>query len=245
MKLERNEEMRSQSIFKRTELKYLLSASQAAALKRAIGPYMRLDEHGNTTISNVYYDTPDQRLARSSLQKPIYKEKLRMRSYCVASSEDMVFVELKKKFDGIVYKRRVSMSKDQGEQYLMGLCPAPEPCQITREIDYFLSCFPAIRPAMFISYDREAYFGKADEGLRITFDANILFRDYDISLDKAPGGTRLLESGQVLMEIKASDAMPLWLAHILSANSIRRIAFSKYGYACLAKDKRETIRKYA
>ena len=94
--------------FERRELKYRITDAQRAALEAAFDARMVPDEHGESTICNIYYDTADYRLIRASLEKPAYKEKLRLRSYGVTEPGGEVFLELKKKYKGIVYKRRIT-----------------------------------------------------------------------------------------------------------------------------------------
>jgi len=171
------------------------------------------------------------RLARRSIGKPVYKEKLRVRCYGTASAEDKVFVELKKKYDEVVYKRRVSMCEQQAEKYLAGKCGAPKENQIVSEIDYFVSEYEGLAPAAYVAYEREAYFSKDDPNLRITFDDNIVWRADELSLTKGVYGNSLLQPGQSLMELKVSSAMPLWLTHKLSELKIYKTSFSKYGNA--------------
>lgn len=220
------------STFKRSEIKFMLDRHQAQAVKAAIGPYLESDRFGKTTISNIYFDTPDGTLARRSIEKPIYKEKLRTRSYKTAGAQDIVFVELKKKFKGIVYKRRASMTESQAEEYL-ATGKTLLHGQIISEIDYFMELYPGLAPAMFISYEREAFLGRQDSGLRVTFDSSILYRNSDLSLRSAPYGDSLLGRDQVLMEIKAANAFPLWLSSVLTENHIYKTSFSKYGNAYL------------
>ena len=221
----------NQNTFMRYEMKYLVTAEQRRAIMGMMNKFMEPDEYGRSTICNIYYDTPDMRLVRRSIEKPVYKEKLRVRCYGTASADDKVFVELKKKYDEVVYKRRVSMRESEAENYLEGRNDSPKQNQIVSELDYFISEYKGLAPAAYIAYDREAYFAKDDPNLRITFDDNILWRDYDISLTQGVYGNTLLNSGQSLMEIKVSAAMPLWLTHMLSEQKIFKINFSKYGNA--------------
>lgn len=218
---------KAQSVFKRYEKKYLLSLAQYKALRSALEAWMQPDEYGLHTISNIYYDTDDYRLIRGSIAKPVYKEKLRLRSYGVPTADDTVFLELKKKFDGVVFKRRAAMPLWQAAQYLQtGQKPRDE--QILREIDWFLQSYP-LSPKVFICYDRIALFGRADHELRVTFDTNIRCRQTMLALDKGAWGAPLLPDGQVLMEIKIHSAMPLWMAELLSVLCIYPCSFSKYG----------------
>lgn len=223
--------MSYQNIFSRCELKYLITRQQQAALKTEMEKHMKPDPHGRSTIRSLYFDTPDRLLIRRSIEKPVYKEKLRVRSYSAATSDSTVFVELKKKFKSTVYKRRIDMTWQQACDYLAGRAPAPKPGQISREIDYFRQLYPGLEPAALIAYDREAYFGREDGSFRITFDENIRWRDHDLSLCGDTGGEPLLGRDEVLAEIKTSGAIPLWLTHFLTVNRINKTSFSKYGNA--------------
>ena len=223
-----------QLTFERVEKKYLLTPAQLDALAPLLHRYMQIDQYGRHTICNVYYDTPDYRLIRTSLQKPVYKEKLRLRSYNVPGPEDPVFVELKKKYKGVVYKRRVALPAAQAEAWLAGAAPAPDQGQISREIDWFLKTNP-VSPRVLIACDRRAYVAKEDPELRITFDSSIRWRETELSLTAGDRGQELLADGQVLMEIKLPEAAPLWLAHVLSRLEIFPRGFSKYGQ-CYQKE---------
>ncbi len=220
-----------QETFKRYETKYILTEYQYKLLRQRLQGHMCVDSYGKSTISNIYFDTPDSLLIRTSLEKPVYKEKLRLRSYGVPNYGDTTFIELKKKYDGIVYKRRESMELAQAENYLYGLKPAPQSTQILREIDWFLHYYKNIIPAMYISYDRIAMYGMEDKNLRLTFDTNILWRTEDLHLQSGVWGTPLLKRCEYLMEIKIPSAMPLWFSHILDELRIYPVSFSKYGKA--------------
>jgi len=222
--------MGDQMIFKRYEMKYLITTDQCALIKKAFREHMIADIHGENTICSLYYDTSDYRLIRRSLEKPVYKEKLRVRSYGVATSDSFVFVELKKKYKSVVYKRRISLSEVQASEYLSSGI-TKEKCQITNEIDYALNFYGQLAPAMLLTYDREAYYDKDNHEFRITFDRNVLWRDYDLSLTKGIYGKPILQANQVLMEIKTADSIPLWMVKILSENHIYKTSFSKYGTA--------------
>ena len=223
--------MISPSVFQRYEIKYLLDARQKEAVMDAMLDRMEPDCFGRSTIRNLYYDTDSYRLVRRSLEQPVYKEKLRVRSYGAARPEDPVFVELKKKYRSVVYKRRVDLSEREVPDYLAGKIPAPKPSQITREIDYFVRFYETLEPKVFLSYEREAFFGKEDSGFRITFDENILFRTHELSLEEECYGENILEDGQTLMEVKTAGAVPLWLADTLAKQGIGKVSFSKYGTA--------------
>ena len=219
------------STFRRKEIKFLLEPRQRAALEQAMRGHMEADEYGESTISSLYYDTPDSRLIRRSLDKPMYKEKLRLRSYGTAKPDGTIYIELKKKYDGIVYKRRIPMKEKDATAWLTGRVPCPEDSQIAREIGCFRDFYGSLAPAMYLCYDRIAYFCPEDENLRITFDRNIRWRTDALTLTASPWGEQLLKPGQSLLEIKCAGAMPLWLTEALNKNGIRRVSFSKYGTA--------------
>ena len=229
--------MSYQDTFKRHELKYMLTKEQKQGLLRIMEPHMALDQYGRTTIMNIYYDTPEYLLIQRSLEKPAYKEKLRLRSYGVTTRDGEVFVELKKKYDGIVYKRRTSATEREAEEYFQNNKPLSKSDQITEEIDYFKSFYQNLIPAMVISYEREAYYDLDGSDLRITFDENILWRETELNLRSEPYGQALLQKDQTLAEIKVGGAMPLWLARGLSELGIFQTSFSKYGSAFLQKRK--------
>ena len=217
--------------FERRELKYRITDAQRAALEAAFGARMVPDEHGESTICNIYYDTADHRLIRASLEKPAYKEKLRLRSYGVTEPGGEVFLELKKKYKGIVYKRRITLPEDAAEKFIAGHAPLGEHGQIGREIEYFTRIYAPLRPAVHLSYERSAWFSREDRDLRITFDKNIRFRQENVSLTLPAGGRCILPEGESLMEIKAAAALPLWLVSELDTLGIYQSTFSKYGEA--------------
>lgn len=223
--------MGCQMIFKRYELKYLLTIQQKEALLHAMEPYMALDQYGHSTIRNIYYDTDNFRLVRRSIEHPAYKEKLRVRSYSQAGTQDPVFVELKKKYQSVVYKRRMSLPSNQVQSWLGRQMPVPADTQIAKEIDYFLSYYHTLQPMVFLSYEREAFYDRCGGDFRVTFDNNILARSEELSLGAKVYGTSLLEEGLFLMEIKTAGGIPLWMSHFLSKNKIYKTSFSKYGTA--------------
>jgi len=220
-----------QAIFKRYELKYLLTQTQKQSVLTAMAPYMELDEYGRTTIRNIYYDTDTYRLIRKSIENPGYKEKLRIRSYAKANPDSTVFIELKKKYRSVVYKRRLALPEHRAMEWLTGDHLKSDHSQIAREIDYFLDYYATLHPTVFLTYEREAYFSRDGGDFRVTFDDHILARVEDISLEAGVGGTSLLPEGQVLMELKCSGGIPLWMTQVLSREHIYKSSFSKYGTA--------------
>lgn len=225
--------MAYQNIFKRYELKYLLTKSQKERIVNEMKQYMKPDEYGKSTICNIYFDTSDHILIRRSLEKKVYKEKLRVRSYGPTHPTGEVFVELKKKYRSVVYKRRICLSEQEAMNYLCQREGLSIQNQITHEIDYACQFYQNIQPSMYIAYQREAYYGLNDHDLRITFDENVLWRDYDLSLQSDVYGEAILKDDLVLMEVKIAKAMPLWLTKLLSDNKLYKTSFSKYGNAYL------------
>ena len=231
-------------VFERYERKYLLSPSAKDAVLRAMEGRMEIDMYGRTTIRNIYFDTEGFDLIRRSLQGPEYKEKLRIRSYRQVEAKEDVFVELKKKYKGIVYKRRIEVPAFQAMDWLIAggekpdlLSRSEQPNfrQIRDEIDYFLRRYEGsgLSPKVFLSYERVAYapVSGSKEDIRITFDTNILARDRDLFLSSPTYGSPVLEDGLTVMEVKVprDGAIPMWLARTFSENGIVRSSFSKYG----------------
>ena len=230
-------------VFKRIEKKYLLSEAQQEALLQRIGAHLKPDEYGRSTVLSLYLDTPDRRIIRTSIEAVDYKEKLRLRSYGTAGADSTVFLELKKKFGGVVYKRRAAMTLAEAERYLRtGIKPFES--QIMSELDWAMRLYGRPKGAMLIACEREAWFDEAHPDLRLTFDRNIRCRENELRLDRGSAGTALLPKNTVLLEIKTAGAMPLWLADALDAEGILPGSFSKYGEAylrTLEKKKRSVV----
>lgn len=262
--------MAYQAVFKRYEMKYMMTRRQKKAVLEAMLPHMKLDEFGHTTIRNVYFDTDNYILVRHSIEKPVYKEKLRIRSYKQAGAQDKVFIELKKKYDDVVYKRRESLSQLETLEWLVSGTPFPKATQIGNEIDYFFRLYQTLKPKVFLSYEREAFYahvrpgeichpgltdvqrassesllgsnvhvrpgeicqpGLTDGDFRVTFDENIRARQEELSLSRDVWGEPLIGEDKVLMEIKTSGGIPLWMTHVLAREKIYKTSFSKYGTA--------------
>lgn len=230
--------MADQMIFKRYEIKYMITTEQLAVIKEEFEKHMIADEHGVSTICSLYFDTPSFQLIRRSLEHPVYKEKLRLRSYGVAHADTKVFVELKKKYKKVVYKRRVTLKEQDAMRYLLD-GEINKHTQITNEIDYFRQFYPGLAPAMLLMYKREAYYARDDHEFRVTFDRDVLWRDYDLSLDKGIYGESILAPNLILMEVKTKDAIPLWMTKLLNDNHIYKKSFSKYGTAYQIKLKNQ------
>lgn len=223
--------MAYQMTFMRYELKYLLTRQEKEHLLEAMRTHMKLDAYGKTTIRNIYFDTDTFRLIRNSLEKPVYKEKLRIRSYHPVRTTDPVFVEIKKKYKAVVYKRRLQLpEQDVMESFQTGN-PLPVHSQIGEEIQYFRDYYETLHPVVFLSYEREAYYAPDGSDFRVTFDENIFYRREDFSLGSEIYGIPILDKDKTLMEIKTSGGIPLWMSEVLTQNHLYKISFSKYGSA--------------
>lgn len=222
--------MTNNATFKRYELKYFITPEQKERLLQLFDSHMVPDPYGPSSIYNLYYDTPDFLLIRRSIEKPVYKEKLRVRSYGKAQEDSPVYLELKKKYKSVVYKRRISLSEVEVERYFDENATLGG-TQIGREIDYFKTIYPQLAPRVFISYQREAFFGAEDHDFRITFDDEIYWRMDDLTLCSSPDGHAILPSNTVLMELKVAGGIPLWLTAFLTQEYIIKTSFSKYGTA--------------
>jgi len=216
-----------QGTFKRFEKKYLVTEAQFQALLARFEPYMAQDDYGLHTICNIYYDTEDFRLIRNSIRKPVYKEKLRLRSYGVAGADSPDYLELKKKVQGTVFKRRAQAALADAMCYMDGGIPS-DASQILREIAWFLRFYHP-QPRVYIAYERLAMFGKEDSELRITFDAGIRCRTTGLDLTKGTQGEPIMGEGLRLMEIKIPGAMPIWMCKLFTELRLYPCSFSKYG----------------
>lgn len=219
-----------QDVFKRYEKKYRISGTQYQEILERLSDKMVRDEYGLHTINNIYYDTDNFALIRASIEKPVYKEKLRLRSYGTPKDGDKVFVELKKKFKGVVYKRRIALPLMDANRYLIQGRKPEVNSQIFQEIDWFVNRYQP-QPKVFIGYDRLALIGSEDSALRVTFDQNIRYRTTSLDLAKGTFGAPLISPGEFLMELKIPGVMPLWLSHALNDLKIYPTSFSKIG-AC-------------
>lgn len=222
--------METTYIFKRIERKYLVDEVTKKRLLQRMQDQLILDEYGKSTICSLYLDTADHRIIRNSIEAGVYKEKLRLRSYGTPKGDSLVYLELKKKFEGVVYKRRVSLSLAAAKEYLTD-GRLSEDSQIWREIDYAMKYYGHPKPAMLICYEREAFYWAEDASFRVTFDSAPRARDTALQLERGSAGAPLLPAGQQIMEVKSSGAMPLLFSRALNDLNILPTSFSKYGTA--------------
>ena len=224
-------------VFNRYEYKYIINTETLKHIVSVINEHMVPDRFcknsGLYTISNLYYDTPDNAIIRHSLSKPVYKEKLRLRSYGIPDKNSHVFLEIKKKYKGLVNKRRTDLYLDEAYELLNNHIP-PKPAphinfQVLHEIEYFLERYENLAPRVYIAYDRLAFFEEDNPDLRISFDTNLRTRRYDLELEAGDYGDALIDEDLWVMEIKTSRAMPLWLSALINNLGVHRQSFSKYG----------------
>ncbi len=219
------------SVFERYEKKYIISFSQKKRLLDRISDILLPDEFGESTLCNLYFDTPDYRLIRASIERPVFKEKLRIRSYGVPDKSSNVFVELKKKYKGVVYKRRINMTYEEAVDLLCRRNLPLSKGQVLGEVAYFMGHYKGLRPSVSIFCERSAFYSAEDENLRLTFDRNVRFRNQLLDLSLGDDGTRILEDGLFIMEIKSLNSIPLSIVHTLNELEIYPRSFSKYGKA--------------
>jgi len=215
--------------FARVEKKFLATDAQTEGFLNAVADRVRPDVYSSSDVNNIYYDTPDRLLIRRSLDKPTYKEKLRLRCYGQPDDQTQAFIELKKKFQRVVYKRRLSMPYEDAVAFLDG---KREPrSQIEREVRWMFQIYPGLAPAYCIFYHRDSVVGVEDPEIRITVDRDIRWRDWDTDVRLGNYGNDLIPTNLRIIELKVHGSMPLWMVHALSAQSIRPATFSKYGNA--------------
>lgn len=217
-----------QHSFRRYEKKFVLTKEQYEQVLQELLPCFRPDEYGAYTICNIYYDTDTYASIRNSIEKPVYKEKFRLRSYGVPDQDGCVFAELKKKYKGVVYKRRVEDTPAHIDAFLREGMILADNRQIQQEISWYLQT-TGQKPKVFLAYDRTAYAGLEDPSLRLTFDRNLRYRTDRLNLMDGDDGKPILPEERIIMEVKVPEAFPMWMVDILSRNRLYTTGFSKYG----------------
>lgn len=217
--------------FRRVEKKYMLTRKQHEQIVKEIKNKMIGDPNGMSTICNIYFDSPQYDLIRKSIEKPVYKDKVRIRSYNIPNKNSEVYLEIKRKLYGVVSKRRIEIKLNDAESYISGVKIKHKDVQVLNELDYYFKLYNLI-PVAYISYDRSAYYSKDDKNFRVTFDNNITARTYDLKLENGIYGQKILNDDNYIMEVKTLKSMPLWFVkNIISKLEIQPCKYSKYGEA--------------
>ena len=222
----------TQTVFHRIETKYVLSREQMSELLEIIEPNLKHDKYFKETNLSIYFDTDEKWLGIHSLEKPLYKEKIRVRSYGVPKTlDETVFVEIKKKFDGMGYKRRIEMKLADFYEFLRN--PKTEKFysnnrQIEKEVKYCFE-FYKLKPALLLAYDRTSFVGRKEPAFRLTFDRNIRSREDNLKLEKGDRGKLYFNEGEIVMEAKTALGYPKWFVDAISKLKIYPASFSKYG----------------
>lgn len=239
-------------VFNRHEIKFKLDTKTYFQVLQIINRHMEPDPYNAGgkfyTIANLYYDTAKNDLIRQSLDKPRYKQKLRLRAYGVPKTGDVVYLEIKKKVAGLVNKRRTPITLDGAYAFTQtGIIPAEAQInhQVAQEISYLLKTYP-LSPKLYLAYDRMAFFGKNAHDVRISFDVNIRTRKNRLALEAGSDGEPLLGDGIYLREVKAEKALPVWVCNMLSGLSLFPASFSKYGcwYQNMKREEKEKWNSY-
>ena len=218
-------------IFRRIEKKYIVTEEQYKKIKEKMKENMAEDQYGKSTICNIYFDTNQYDLISHSINKPYFKDKVRLRSYNIPNEDSKVYLEIKRKYDGVVGKRRIEMTLAEFKEYMENKDSLKSNNkQIKTELDYYFK-FYNLKPAMYISYEREAYYQKDNSDFRLTFDSKILARNTEMSLEKGSYGKDILGDGKYIMEVKTLGAIPMWFVEILDECKVVPGSFSKYGEA--------------
>jgi SPX domain protein involved in polyphosphate accumulation len=217
-----------QYVFSRTEKKYLLTPETYKKLLEIIEPYLEKDKYFKNTNCSLYFDDDTNTLAVRSLEKPLYKEKVRLRSYGVPTLDDTVFLEIKKKYDGVGGKRRISVKLSDFYAWDKKELLLPDEPQISEELGYLFESYK-LEPKLYLAYDRTSYYDKNNPRFRVTFDQNVRSRQTDLFLEHGDRGEKYFKNGEVVMEVKAENAYPLWFVKTLSLLKIYPTSFSKYG----------------
>ena len=212
------------NVFDRIEKKYILDETKYNIITQEIKKHMQLDQYHKKqyTISSIYLDTDNFDMIRKSLEKTTYKEKVRLRSYDTPNINDDVFLEIKKKYNGLGNKRRIKIKLKEAYDFIEG--KIQNKTQIGKELEYIIKK-NNLKPKIFIAYDRLAFEQKK---FRITLDYNIRYRTENINLENGSSG-KLLDKNIYILEAKAQNAYPKWFIELLNKEKIYPSSFSKYG----------------
>lgn len=225
-------------VFNRIEKKYLITNNDKKELLKSIRKNMKKDNYHKSKVINLYFDTDNYDLIIQSIDQPIFKHKLRARSY---GRYDRVFLEIKTKIRekdmNPGFKRRVMITHSDFDEFIAGKITMEKlakrsietnnDIQIAREVDYYFKHFK-LKPKIMVIYNRESY--KDENGLRITFDEDLKYRTEDLSFNKRKRDKIYFKDERcIILEVKAHGVLPLWLVHEFSRLHIYPQQFSKVG----------------
>lgn len=230
-----------QTIFSRNEKKYQITQHKAAQLVEAISNKMKPGKYGTYWVQNLFFDTDNWDIIHTSMEKPHYKEKMRLRCYGTPETTDRMFLEFKKKYDGVVYKRRFPIVPAELANYTINEILSRANTQIAKELVYHIQQ-KGVTEKFYISYNRQEFTGVHDEDLRLTIDSNISYRLDSLFFTQPQLDCSALDPNKFLLEIKMPLSIPLWLSHILSDLGIFASSFSKYA-ACFTDWSTATTKK--
>ena len=213
--------------FRRVEIKYVIDENTYKKLKEELNKYIKPDLYPKSVICNIYFDNDNYELINKSIEKPLYKEKIRLRSYNIPNNNSKVFLEIKKKYDGVVGKRRICTTMNNIDKYLLNHINIDNSINF-KEIDNVIKKYN-LKPKIYVAYNREAYISKEDSELRITFDSNLRSRFIDLDLKLGDSGKLYFDKPMYIVEIKTLGSIPLFLTKILSELKIYPTSFSKVG----------------
>lgn len=230
----------AKEVFTRHELKFLIDRHTYGKIYKALMPYLVVDQHANKqgyyTVSNIYYDTKDDLFHYEKMKGQDFRQKLRLRTYGHSDLDSESYLEIKKKHKGLVNKRRTALRLRDAYRFLevdeidnndlIDNTNASN-IQILKEVA-FLKKFYTLEPKVALCYERQAFQGKEDNELRITFDDNLRKRHHNLRLELGSEGASYVSRDIFVLEIKVNDTIPLWLARILSQFSCSVQSFSKY-----------------
>jgi len=225
------------TIIDRTEQKYFVSEDNYQKLMTLLKDELSKDIYFKERICNIYFDNDNYELISTSLDKPTYKEKVRIRSYNKPKEDSIVFLEIKKKYKGKGNKRRIELNYSEALNYIeKGIIPQNNNNQIMNEIDYIFKKYN-LKPKISLTYDRLSYYLKKENSFRITFDHNIKYDNKELYLSNLENSNYLLKEGYI-MELKLQNGIPLWFSKVLNELQIYPTSFSKVGeaYTKLRKD---------
>lgn len=221
-------------IFSRRELKFLLPFETYKALANDMMPYMRYDKFGDGfgryNIVSLYFDTPQKTIYYETRNKLLFRQKLRLRVYDEADLNSTAFLEVKQKFKNVVNKRRTLVPLQSAYDYIyqnQSIADQVSNPQILKEIDHFKQLYN-LHPEIVVSYDRQAFHGLYDPDLRVTYDYNLLCRNDDLHIENGPQGENFVDPNLVVMEVKITNSVPLWLTELLSDYGLQKQGVSKF-----------------